>query len=133
MQQTPAPKVRVLVVDDEELAREAAATMLEALGHEVFRAGDGEEALARLEADGCDFDLVLLDLTMPRLSGEATYRRIRELPKPPPVILMSGYSAEDVERSWGGSRPPHMLMKPFRLAALSSVVAEALGQGEAAP
>ncbi|MFM9968804.1 MAG: response regulator [Burkholderiales bacterium] len=69
---------RVLVVDDHPVNRLVVKLILDPAGHLVVLAESGEEALERL-AEG-KFDAVLLDISMPGMSGEATYRRIRENP-----------------------------------------------------
>jgi DNA-binding response OmpR family regulator len=66
---------RILVVDDEEEIRDLAASVLAGAGLEVATAASGEEALARLA--GQPFDLVLLDINMPRMDGWETLRLIR--------------------------------------------------------
>jgi CheY-like chemotaxis protein len=71
----PANGPRVLVVDDDELIRDALRLLLEELGAGVTEAADGREALERLEAGS--FDLVLCDLRMPEVDGFAVIRRIR--------------------------------------------------------
>jgi len=66
---------RILVVDDEERFRKSMARILKSKGYVVDEASDGMDALNRLATGG--FDVVLLDLKMPELSGEDTYNEIR--------------------------------------------------------
>nr|WP_321258351.1 response regulator [uncultured Pseudodesulfovibrio sp.] len=66
---------RILVVDDEERFRKSMARILRSKGYAVDEASDGMDALNRLATGG--FDVVLLDLKMPELSGEETYNEIR--------------------------------------------------------
>lgn len=84
----PAPR-RILVVDDDASIRAGLATLLEAVGHEVFTAADGEEALTILRRDRAD--LVVLDLNMPVMDG-LTFR-LQQLLDPDlaniPVIVLS--------------------------------------------
>jgi adenylate cyclase len=80
---------RILIVDDEPFNLDVLEQELELLGHVSVRATDGEEALARLEADS--FDLVLLDIMMPRLDGYGVLERMKanEAWRHIPVIVIS--------------------------------------------
>jgi two-component system chemotaxis response regulator CheY len=84
----PAPR-RILIVDDDASVRSGLTTLLEAVGHEVFTAADGEEALTVLRRDRAD--LVVLDLNMPVMDG-LTFR-LQQLLDPDladiPVIVLS--------------------------------------------
>jgi DNA-binding NtrC family response regulator len=78
---------RILIVDDDEALREGIAETLGDLGHEPVQAADGETALARLARGG--IDAVLLDLRMPGIDGIEVLRRLRSLPAPPPVAVLT--------------------------------------------
>ena len=121
----PAEPCRVLLVDDEEDVRFAAMQMLEALGHEVRVAAEGIEALAHYDAAKGAFDLVLLDLTMPGMDGIATLEQFRERAPELPVVLMSGYTEEDVRSRLSDERTT-FLPKPFRFERLREALAAAL-------
>lgn len=77
-QDTPAPRLRILVVDDEPLGRMALQVILERMGHDVEFAGDGDEALECLRAQR--FDCVFMDIQMPRMNGIAATRTLRSDP-----------------------------------------------------
>jgi CheY-like chemotaxis protein len=106
---TPSER-RVLVVDDEAAIRDVASLLLEDMGWRVRLAATGEDALARIAAERPD--VVLLDLTMPNMSGAEVLARIRRDHGSLPVVIMSGYS-EDllVGRGLDGVS---FLQKPFR-------------------
>jgi CheY-like chemotaxis protein len=92
----------------------------------VRHARDGVEALAQLQGeDGASIELVLLDLTMPRLSGPATLRAMRDRSIAVPVIVASGYSAESIPEPERGGR---FVQKPYHAEELRQAIAEALGQ-----
>jgi CheY-like chemotaxis protein len=80
----------ILLVDDDEVARHVVCKMIERDGHHVQEAGDGEAALAALEA-GLLPDCIILDLMMPRVGGVDVLRRMRSDPRwqQIPVILMT--------------------------------------------
>src|SRR6266487_7186233 len=77
--------MRVLVVDDEEAVRESLGRALRLEGYDVELASDGAEALERLDANGDDPDLVVLDVLMPNVDGLEVCRRIRRTGRRVPV------------------------------------------------
>jgi two-component system cell cycle sensor histidine kinase/response regulator CckA len=91
----------------------------------VTSAADGGEGLAALEREAANFDLVLLDLTLPVLSGLELMAVIRERWSTLPVVLMSGYSALDVDFASCGARA--FLQKPFTVDELGRVTEQVLG------
>ena len=105
-----------------------AARMLGALGFEVVVAADGVEALARLEEQGQRVRGVLLDLTMPRMDGEATLRGIRASAPDLPVVLCSGYDVLERQERFADLPFSGFLQKPFRLAELEQALRHALGE-----
>jgi two-component system cell cycle sensor histidine kinase/response regulator CckA len=115
----------VLVVDDEALLRTLGQTILRRYGYDVLLAEDGLHALEVYGRERDRIKLVLLDLTMPRLSGRDTLRRLRQLDPAVPVLLASGYGAEQVLQSEG----EHVLgfvSKPYRPEDLAQAVRTAL-------
>ena len=120
---------RILVVEDEPTFRELVRDILEGAGHEVAEAGDGEEALAALERGG--FQLVLTDQRMPRLDGLELVRRLRSLPAPPPVVVLTAHGTipDAVEAVRLGAAD--YLTKPLPApSALLAVVGRLLGGEE---
>lgn len=125
---------RILFVDDDQLVRHAWSALLERQGWEVTRSRDGEEAWTQFSQTGKRWDVVLTDLTMPRLDGLGLAERIRATPKPPPIVLMSGnVSGEDAERL-RQSGFAAVLHKPVDAAELEQVLKRILdAQAPAAP
>jgi len=117
----PATARTVLVIDDEAGVRQVATRMLERLGYRVVAAASGQEGLDRLAAQP-EINCVLLDLTMPGLSGEETLHRIRERRPGLSVIIASGYSAQEVRERLGELPVLAVLQKPFTLAVLREVM-----------
>ncbi len=124
---------RVLVVDDHPVNREVARIMLEAVGCEVVEACDGVEALDTVEAAA--FDLVLMDVRMPRMDGLEATRRIRALPGEAGRLAIVAMTAdampEDVERCLDSGMNAH-LAKPISQTGLFDSVSKALS-GELPP
>ncbi|GAA0646269.1 response regulator [Brevundimonas lenta] len=118
---------RVLVVDDHPVNREVARIMLQAFGCEVVEACDGCEALEAVQAH--PFDVVLMDVRMPRMDGLEATRRIRELPGAVGRIAVVAMTAdampEDVVRCLGAGMNAH-LAKPVNQAGLFDAVSRAL-------
>jgi len=119
-------ETRILVVDDEESVREVARKILERAGYGVVTACDGEEALQIFRARGEEIAAVLLDLTMPRMDGEETFRHMREIRGDVPVILSSGYTREEAHRRFGDNGLAGFLQKPYRSHILSNKVRRVL-------
>jgi len=81
----------VLLVEDDPMLRRCVTRMLEHLGRRVLCACDGVEALEIFRARSGEIDVVILDLSMPRIDGPAALARLRALDPRVPVILSSGY------------------------------------------
>ena len=111
-----APK-SILLVDDDELVREAMAPMLEALGHRVTLACGGQEAL-NLFRGGLEVDLVILDMNMPGLNGAETLVRLLEMRPDQRVLLASGYTDVNLAALTGPRPNVASLRKPFSLGEL---------------
>jgi CheY-like chemotaxis protein len=117
---------RVLLADDEEDVRASTRAMLEILGFEVVAVADGQEAVDLFEMERARFDLVLLDLTMPRMDGREAFRALRTLRPGIPVILYSGYSEHESLKDALGQGFAAFLQKPFLLADLRLTVHQVL-------
>lgn len=114
----------VLVVEDEEGVREVAERMLREIGFNTVTAVDGREGLEVMERLGDSVTAVLLDLSMPRMGGQETFRHLRKVRPNLPVILMSGYTEEVVAPQFTGSGPgiTAFLQKPFLAEDLITVL-----------
>ena len=103
---------KVLVVDDEAVVRRVFVLWLEGAGYKVDEANNGEQAMAKLDAGG--FNLVFLDLMMPRMDGVETLRRIRSLPDVPDVVIVTGYYNGAMMEDVLSMGPVHVLKKPVQ-------------------
>ncbi|GAA2863829.1 response regulator transcription factor [Streptosporangium fragile] len=107
---------RVLVVDDEPALREALQSSLEFEGYRVGLAADGQEALQTLERE--PYELVLLDVMMPRLDGLTTCRRLRAAGNHVPVLMLTARDAVGDRVSGLDAGADDYLVKPFELDEL---------------
>jgi CheY-like chemotaxis protein len=111
-------KTKVLVVDDDEAVRLVTSEMLKHMDCEVDSANGGREALACL--DDANYDLVLLDVGMPIMSGTEVYAAIRASLPEQPVVFVTGYSEQDVAELTNSRTL--VLAKPFTLQELRDTV-----------
>lgn len=115
----------VLVVDDEDAVRGVTAAMLRSVGARTLTAADGPSAIDLFRRHQHEISCVLLDLTMPALSGERTMEGLLAIDPAVRVVLMSGYSEEEAAAHFGGASPIGFLQKPFTLDQVRAVVAGA--------
>jgi CheY-like chemotaxis protein len=109
----------LLLVEDEQAAREVGRRGLERVGYRVLTAADGQEALDLVVASGGQLDLVISDVVMPRMSGSKLRAELNRRYPNIPVILLSGHAGELApETELGGQ----FLRKPYTLAKLTSTV-----------
>ena len=116
----------VLIVDDEESVRVVGKQILERRGFEVLTAGDGREAVEIFAARADEIVLVLLDLTMPHMDGEETFRQLRRIRPHVKTILSSGYNAQDVTNRFAAKGLAGFIQKPYRVRQLMEVVREVI-------
>jgi PAS domain S-box-containing protein len=107
-----------LIVDDEDHVRSVTAGMLKTCGLRTETARDGYEGLDLFRAKPNEYDIILLDMTMPRLSGEETLVLLREVRPDVRVLFMSGYNRREVVDSMAGTGVLSFIQKPFTLESL---------------
>ncbi len=83
----------ILVVDDEERMRHILSIMLELRGHQVEQAGDGEAALEIIRKKR--FDLLILDVKMPKMDGITLHKHVKEIDPSYPVIFITAFGSID--------------------------------------
>ena len=123
----------VLVADDEETVCAVGKQMLERMGFSVLTAPDGREALKVFREHTDEIVCVLLDLTMPHMDGEETFRAMRRLHPGVTVILCSGYNEQDATQRFAGKGLAGFIQKPYNMAALREKLTEVLRDEHAAP
>ncbi|WP_448724071.1 PAS domain S-box protein [Pseudomonas farris] len=115
------PRLCVLVVDDDSLVLTSTSLLLEDLGHRVISAASGAQALELFDSEH-DFDLVITDMVMPKMSGAQLAQAIRMIRPHLPIILATGYA----ERLEGFAARLPRLSKPFTQLNLVEVIALAM-------
>jgi len=117
----------VLLVDDEAMVRDVAREMLRELGVTVVVAEDGVEAVDIYRERADQIDLVILDMNMPRMSGDEAFREIRRIREDARIVISSGYSEADTARSFADDAPAGFMEKPYEFAVLREKLHSLLG------
>jgi len=112
----------VLLVDDEETVIGIGAEMLKELGFDVLTAMDGREALEVFAQHQEKICCIILDLTMPHLDGEQTFRELRQLKPDVKVIMSSGYNEQEINQRFAGKGLAGFIQKPYRLSMLKETI-----------
>ncbi|PDW03628.1 ATP-binding response regulator [Candidatus Viridilinea mediisalina] len=112
----------ILVVDDEAGIRTILARYLERMGFNVITAENGLVALDRLAAGIPKLRGILIDLTMPGMSGDQLATHVRRIYPGTPIMLMSGYRAEEIAAQYANLELKGFLQKPFRYDTLRAAL-----------
>lgn len=123
----PSGKRVVLVVDDDMIVRDLCRRMLERMGLTVVMADSGLQAVEWFRCHGASVHCVLIDLTMPEPDGIQTARLLRDMQAKIPIVLMSGYSEEEIHEQCTTSCFNAFLQKPFSIQALFDMMKTTLG------
>jgi PAS domain S-box-containing protein len=112
----------ILLVEDEETLSLAVSKMLRKRGFSVLQAGDGITAVDVFRSNRPSIDLVLLDLTLPEMSGEQVFRELRRIQPDVRVILTTAYGREKALSTLGGLEPWLFLRKPYAFGELMNLL-----------
>lgn len=116
------PGRTVLLVDDEKMVLDVGKAILQRLGHAVLTAAGGEEALIQFEQHRESIGCVVLDLTMPGMDGQATFKQLRMLNPKLPIIIASGLAADMVTAQFDDMPPTSVIQKPYQISDLSAKI-----------
>ncbi len=117
----------VAVVDDQAVVLEFCRTTLERAGFKVFTASSGDQALSLFKPNRSPIDLALIDIVMPGMSGIELARRLERLNAGVRIVLMSGYSPDEVKRVVGETASQYRCMwKPLDPRTLVQMIKNAL-------
>ncbi len=117
----------VLVIEDNAINREVVHDMLQSGGHRVTEAADGAEGMAK--ADGRRFDLILMDISMPRMDGLQATEALRAGDGPnraTPILALTAHALPEEHQRFLAHGMAGVLIKPFGLDALDAAIAQAL-------
>jgi PAS domain S-box-containing protein len=119
-------KEKILLVEDETAVREVGYDILEDLGYEVQIAPNGKEAIKKIE-DGHHFDLVILDMNMPKMEGKSTFEQLKKFNPTMKVLVCSGYSQAMVDEEGKFFKEVDgFLQKPYEVEEFARAVREVL-------
>lgn len=117
----------ILFADDEEELRSMGRLFLEHLGYKVLLASNGEEAVKIYEEQQKDIAAVVLDMTMPKMSGRQAVKKILEINPGAKIILCSGYTSEGDPSDLLKQGVVDFIPKPYTIAPLAASLRKALG------
>ena len=123
----------ILVVDDDRTVRDVACAMLKNAGFRTLTAADGVEAVDLFKGRGHEISVVLLDMTMPGMGGEETFREIRRIRKDVRVILTSGYNEQGATNRFAGKGLAGFVQKPYHAAKLLESIRQVLSKMRSRP
>ncbi len=118
----------VLLVDDEEVLRNGARAAMERRGFRVIVAGDGADGVQIFRERHREISVVVLDRTMPGMSGEEALVEMQAIEPTVPIILSSGYNEEETLSHLTGRTPAGFLQKPYTIEALFGEIHSALNR-----
>lgn len=124
-------RLQALIVDDEEGLRTLMAEALREAGFDVLEAADGLQGVAEFRRHAGEIDIVILDLTMPKLNGDEALAQITALRPDACVILCSGYTKEEVDQQFTGRRLAGFIEKPFTPSELITRIRGVLAERRA--
>lgn len=124
----PGGTGHILIVDDEPDILNISKEMLTLLGYRVTPASDGEEALALFKEDPQGFDLLLTDMTMPRMTGDRLAEEVLAIRPHLPVVISTGYSEKLSEAKIAALGLRGLIMKPVIFRELAVMLHDILAQ-----
>ena len=128
--QLPSGTENIMLVDDEAGIRDPFSMVLKEYGYTVFTFEDGVSALSAFRGTPNRFDLVVTDLTMPKMTGDRLTREILKIRPDTPVLLCTGYSEKFTESMAAEIGIRHYLQKPILPPQLLTVIRDVLDESE---
>ncbi len=119
---------RILLVEDEISIGEIGSDILKDLGYDIEVAHNGREAMQLLERARKPFQLVILDMNMPRMGGRATFERIREQFPDLKILVCSGYSATMIDDGLFARAIDGFIQKPYELEDIAMKIRDVLDE-----
>ena len=124
---------KILIVDDEKMLTETGQTMLNELGYQVLTANDGKTAIEEYTRHPEKIDLVILDMIMPKMSGNVTFTQLKAIDPEVKVLVSSGYGIDGQASELLKNGCRGFIQKPFSLSVLSNKIREILDGVDCSP
>lgn len=121
---SPQIHLRILLVDDEDMVREVSKLMLEAIGHEVDDFANPNQALANFMSRPELYDLAIIDMIMPEMTGKDLFKELRKIRPDIKVAISSGYQMDETNESLLALGVMGFINKPFNMDILEKKLAE---------
>jgi len=115
---------KALIVDDEDALREIISEVLSMQDIDTIQASNGNEAIQLAKDNREDLDLLIIDMFMPAMSGEETYKQINEFLPDTKVIFMSGYNSDQSFSETEFGETLRFLKKPFTISGLRDLIVD---------
>jgi len=112
------PMAHILIIDDEEMILETTSEYLREFGYKITTADTGKKALSLFEERSSEFDVVLLDLNLPEISGHELLKLFLEIDPSVKIIVCSGYSPQELDIPEGATKNVSFLAKPYSMNSL---------------
>lgn len=122
---TKNERKRILLADDDDSLRAITSVWLAHSGYDVVEAADGSRAVSKFCEDPDAIDCVLLDLNMPKLSGNEVHRELKAVREDVPIILMSGCAEQEILDRFAGAEYDGFLQKPAPASDIVAAIHEA--------
>lgn len=116
---------KILIVDDNPNMSSLLSEMLEVFDYESIRAGDGIEAIEKIDQN--DISLVITDMRMPKMSGLDLLQKIKAKKPGLPVVVISGYALDDEGSNLLSNLADGFLNKPFKMSDIESLLKQVVG------
>jgi DNA-binding NtrC family response regulator len=120
----------VLLVDDDQAILCVGVEILERLGYRMFSASEGNEAIEVYRANRDIIDIIILDMVMPGMDGEETFRALKSINSNVAVVLSSGYSIQGKAMEIMKEGADDFIQKPFSMTQLSDKIRDVMDSRE---
>ena len=118
----PGSAGRILMVEDDEFLRSAVSKTLRHHGFTVMEAGDGPSALALFAVHESEIDVVLLDITLPSMSGQEVFHALQQIRPDVKVIVTTAHCLETIMSTMGIRQPSAFVRKPYHVTELAQLI-----------
>jgi len=116
--------LKILLVDDEPMVLEVSGLMLEAIGHDVDSFPDPKEAISHFEANSDKYDLAIIDMMMPAMTGKELFIELNKVRPDLVVAIASGYQMNETDESLLAIGVKGFINKPFSINTLTQKLTE---------